>query len=67
MNKKLRSQRRADDCLNIAKVMEEFQKAEDSPGHRHGTFKIDKQFDGTLDPILKSNPELQKSKRRRHP
>jgi hypothetical protein len=49
--------RKTDNRLNIAKVMVEFQKAEESPSHRNGTFKIDAPFEKALDTILKANPE----------
>jgi hypothetical protein len=45
------------DRLDVAKVMEDFQKAEESSSGRNGTFKIDKPFDEALDTILKAKPE----------
>ena len=50
--------RKTEDRLNVAKVVEDFQKAEQSPGHRNGTFKIDAPFERALDTILKSKPEV---------
>jgi hypothetical protein len=49
--------RKTDDRLNIERVIEEFQKAEDSSPHRKGTFKIEKPFEEALDTILKVKPE----------
>jgi hypothetical protein len=43
--------------LNVAKVLEDFRKAEESTAHRKGTFKIDKPFDEALDIILKAKPD----------
>ena len=40
-------------CAVVGKVMEDFQKAEESPFDRSGTFKIEKPFDEALDTILK--------------
>jgi len=42
--------------FDVAKVMEEFQKSEESPLHRNGTFKIDAPFEKALDTILKAKP-----------
>jgi len=54
--------RKTDDRLNVAKVMEEFQKAEESSSHRNGTFKIDAPFEKALDTILKAKPVSKRSK-----
>jgi hypothetical protein len=47
---------KTDDRLNVAKVMEEFKKAEESSSHRNGTFKIDAPFEKALDTILNAKP-----------
>jgi hypothetical protein len=57
---------RKDDSLDVAKVMEDFQKAEESPTRRKGAFKIDKPFDEALDIILKAKPEHKATKPSRH-
>jgi hypothetical protein len=44
--------------------MQEFQKAEGSPSHRKGTFKIDKPFEEALDIVLKAKPQITKSSKR---
>jgi hypothetical protein len=46
--------------LNVAKVMDEFKKQEESPSRRNGTFKINAPFDKALDTILKAKPEPKK-------
>ena len=44
----------ASSCLDVEKIMEDFQKAEEaSSSHRNGTFKIGKPFDEALDTILR--------------
>lgn len=52
--------RRTDNHLEVANVMEGFQKSEESSSHRNGTFKIEKPFDEAIDTILprrtKTNP-----------
>ena len=48
--------------LNVRKVLEEFQKAEESPAHHNGTFKIDAPFGKTLDTIIKAKPDAKKPK-----
>ena len=40
--------------LDVVKVMEDFQKSEDSSPRRNGTFKIDAPFEKALDSILKA-------------
>lgn len=50
--------------LDVAKVMEDFQKAEESSSHRNGTFKIDAPFDKALETILKSKPDPKGKKRK---
>jgi hypothetical protein len=40
--------------LNVRKVVQEFQKAEESTAHRNGTFKIDAPFEQALKTILKT-------------
>jgi hypothetical protein len=54
--------RKTDDRLNITKVLEDFQTAEESTAHRKGTFKIDKPFEEALGTILKAKPESKKPK-----
>jgi len=49
--------------LDVKKVLEQFQKAEASPAHRKGTFKIGVPFDKALDAILKSKPHVPPKKR----
>ena len=51
--------------LDVKKVMQEFQKVEESMAHRNGTFKIDKPFEKALDTILKAKPEPNKAKAKR--
>jgi len=51
--------------LDVAKVMEDFQKAEESSSRRNGTFKIEKPFEEALETILKSKPEPKKAKDRK--
>jgi hypothetical protein len=50
--------KKTDDRLNVAKVIEDFQKAEASSPHRNGTFKIDAPFEKALDTILMAKPEV---------
>ena len=59
---KRRSQIRTDNRLDIPKVLEEFEREEESSPHRKDAFKIDKPFDEALDTILKSHsqPKLKK-------
>jgi len=45
-----------------ARVMEDFQKAEESSSPRNGTFKINAPFERALDTILKAKPEPKKPK-----
>jgi hypothetical protein len=47
-------------CGFVDKVLEDVQKAEESPSHRSGTVKIEKLHDQALDAIL--NIELQPGK-----
>jgi hypothetical protein len=56
--------RKSGERLNVAKVMEDFQKAEESSSHRNGTFKIDAPFDKALETILKSKPDPKGKKRK---
>jgi hypothetical protein len=63
MNKRGKLRRKPSEPLDVAKVMEDFQKAEDSPSHRNGTFKIDKPFEEALDTILQAKPESKASKK----
>ena len=51
--------------LDVDKVIQEFQKAEESSSGRNGTFKIDAPFEKALDTILKAKPEPKKPKTRR--
>jgi hypothetical protein len=60
MPKKLRSQKKVDERLNVPKIMGDFQKLEESSGHRKGTFNIEKPFEEALDTILKAKPEPKK-------
>jgi hypothetical protein len=48
--------------LNVKKVLTEFQKAENAPARRNGTFKIDAPFEKALDTILKAKPDTKQSK-----
>jgi hypothetical protein len=59
-NKKVRSS-----PLDVAKVMEDFQKSEEASPRRNGTFKINKPFDEALGSILKAKPEPRGSKKHR--
>lgn len=43
--------------LNVKEVVAKFQKAENSPVHRRGTFKIDMPFEDALRKILKAKSE----------
>ena len=42
--------------LNVAKVLEDFQKAENSPTHRKDAFKIEGSFNDALKKIAKPKP-----------
>ena len=42
----------------VRKVLEEFQKAEESPAHHNGTLRID----AALDTIIKAKPDSKKAK-----
>jgi len=53
--------RKTNDRLNVVKVMDDFQKAEDDSSHRKGTFKIDAPFEKALDTMLKSKPAPKKT------
>jgi hypothetical protein len=46
--------------VNGAKVMEDFQKSDQSSSHRNATFKIDAPFEKARYPILKVKPEPRK-------
>ncbi|MGB7592039.1 MAG: hypothetical protein WBO19_12450 [Terriglobia bacterium] len=46
--------------LDVARVMEDFQKSEESSSHRNGTFKIDVPFEEALKTIVKAKPEPKK-------
>ncbi|MGD0006962.1 MAG: hypothetical protein ABSE93_00240 [Terriglobia bacterium] len=48
--------RKIDSRLNVAKVMEDFQKAEESSSRRKGTFRIAAPFEQALKAILKAKP-----------
>jgi hypothetical protein len=50
--------------LNVEKILKDFQKSEESNGHRRGTFKIGKPFDEALNTILKARNGNTHSKRR---
>jgi len=65
MNKNEKKKSSSDDTLDIVKIMEEFQKAEESPSGRTGTFKINKPFDEALDMILKTKPEPKNQSKKR--
>ena len=54
--------RKTKDRLDVAKVIEDFKKSEESSSHRNGTFKIEKPFEEALDTILKTKPEPTKRK-----
>jgi len=54
--------RKSNGRLNVTKVMEDFQKSEESSSHRKGTFKIGVPFDKALDTILKSKPDIRAKK-----
>lgn len=56
MNKEQKPKRKPNEQLDVVKVMEDFQKTEESSSHRNGTFKIDKPFEEALETILKSRP-----------
>ena len=47
--------------LNVAKILEDFRKTEESSSGRNGTFKIDAPFEKALDTILKAKPEKKPS------
>lgn len=47
--------------LKVRKVLQEFQRAEESPAHHNGTFKIDAPFEKALDTIIKAKPEPKKT------
>ena len=51
--------------LDIKRIVEDFERAEGSSGHRRGTFKIDAPFEKALDTILKAKPQPKKSKANR--
>lgn len=53
--------KRSDGCLNVRKVVKDFQREEAVSSHRKGTFKIDKPFDEGLKAILKAKPQTGKS------
>lgn len=40
--------------LNVAEVVEQFEKEENSPAHHNGTFKIKATFEKALDVIVKA-------------
>ena len=65
MSRKNRPSDNVSDTINVARILEEFEKSEKSPSHRKGTFKIAKPFDEALQTILKAKPEPQKAKARR--
>jgi hypothetical protein len=48
--------------LDVRKLLEEFQKAEESPARHNGTFKIDAPFENALDTIIKAKPDSKKAK-----
>ena len=47
--------------LDVRKVLEEFQRAEESPAHHNGTFKIDAPFENALDTIIKAKADPKKA------
>ncbi len=55
-----RPRNRAVGTLDVNKVMEQFQKAEDSKAHRKGTFEINAPFENALNRILKAKPEAKR-------
>jgi hypothetical protein len=54
--------RKTNDRLDVAKVMEDFQKSEKASSRRNGTFKIDRPFEDALNVIVKAKPETTKRK-----
>ena len=54
--------RKTGDRLNVAKVMEDFKKSQDSSSHRSGILKIDAPFEKALDTILEAKPDPKKTK-----
>jgi hypothetical protein len=48
--------------LDVQKVMEDFQREEESSPRRKDAFKIDKPFEEALDTILNSKPTGKKTK-----
>jgi hypothetical protein len=46
--------------LNVAKVLEDFQKAEEAPTHRKDAFKIEGSFQDALKKIAKAKPHPKK-------
>ncbi len=55
--------RKTGDRLDVAKVMEDFQKDEESSSGRNGTFKIDATFDDALRKIVKAKPGTKPAKK----
>jgi hypothetical protein len=51
---------RKDTTLNVAKVLEDFQKAENSSIHRKDAFKIEGRFEDALKKISKAKPHPKK-------
>jgi hypothetical protein len=60
MNKKEKPKRKSNEPLNVEKVMEDFQREEESSSHRNGTFKIEAQFEDALETIMRAKPTPQK-------
>jgi hypothetical protein len=52
--------RKSNDRLNVAKVMKDFQKSEEAPSRRNGTFNIDAPFEDALKIIVKAKPSPKK-------
>jgi len=63
MSGKPRTHERVSATLDVRKILEQFQEAEESKAHRKGTFKIDAPFERALDTILKSKPHVPPKKR----
>jgi hypothetical protein len=54
---KTRIRKNRTDSLDVARVVEDFQRQEESSSHREGTFKIDKPFEEALNSLLKAKPK----------
>jgi hypothetical protein len=53
--------RKLSERLNVAKILNEFQKSEGALPHRKGTFRIDKPFEEALNTIVKTKLPSKKS------